>query len=166
MLKHVVCFKSHEGESPEKAKEVLLSMQGNVPMLKGIEVGIDELHSARSYDVMLSVLLEDMQALDAYQKDEYHVSVVKKHMHKVAANTFLEATHETPHGKIGVTWKKDGETLSLTIEKASGLKGKLFAPDGWFFEDGDAEKTLGSGNYALRKKIMACIEENTVFVDN
>ena len=66
--------------------------------------------------------------------------------------TFVEATHETPHGKIGVTWKKDGETLSLTIEKASGLKGKLFAPDGWFFEDGDAEKTLGSGSYALRKK--------------
>ena len=87
MLKHVVCFKLHEGESPEKAKEVLMSMQGNVPMLKGIEVGIDELHSARSYDVMLSVLLDDMQALDAYQKDEYHVRVVKTHMHKVAATS-------------------------------------------------------------------------------
>jgi hypothetical protein len=83
MIKHVVCFKLNEGESPEKAKEVLLSMKGNVPMLKGIEVGIDKLHSARSYDVILAVILDDMQALSDYQQDAYHVGVVKKHMHAV-----------------------------------------------------------------------------------
>ena len=83
MIKHVVCFKLNEGESPEKAKEVLLSMQGNVPMLKGIEVGVDKLHSARSYDVIVSVILEDMDALNDYQVDKYHVEVVKKHMHAV-----------------------------------------------------------------------------------
>ena len=83
MIKHIVCFKLNEGESPEKAKEVLLSMKGNVPMLKGIDVGIDKLHSARSYDVILSVVLDDMQALADYQQDAYHVNVVKKHMHAV-----------------------------------------------------------------------------------
>ncbi|MBE7086972.1 MAG: Dabb family protein [Clostridiales bacterium] len=83
MVKHVVCFKLNEGESFEEAKKVLLSMDGNVPMLRGIEVGIDELRSARSYDVMLTVLLDDMNALAEYQKDPYHVSVVKKHMHAV-----------------------------------------------------------------------------------
>ena len=83
MIKHVVCFKLKEGESPEKAKEVLLSMKGNVPMLKDIEVGVDVLHSARSYDVILAVVLDDLQALDNYQQDPYHVSVVKKHMHAV-----------------------------------------------------------------------------------
>ena len=83
MIKHVVCFKLNEGESPEKAKEVLLSMQGNVPMLKGIEVWVDKLHSARSYDVILSVILDDMDALNDYQVDKYHVEVVKKHMHAV-----------------------------------------------------------------------------------
>ena len=83
MIKHVVCFKLNEGESPEKAKEVLLSMQGNVPMLRGIEVGVDFLHSARSYDVILQVLLDDEKALSDYQVDPYHVSVVKKHMHAV-----------------------------------------------------------------------------------
>lgn len=83
MIKHVVCFKLNQGESPEKAKEVLLSMKDNVPMLKGIEVGTDKLHSARSYDVYLSVILDDMDALAEYQKDEYHVNVVKKHMHAV-----------------------------------------------------------------------------------
>ena len=83
MIKHVVCFKLNEGESPEKAKEVLLSMKSNVPMLNGIEVGVDKLHSARSYDVILSVILDDMTALENYQKDSYHVEVVKKHMHAV-----------------------------------------------------------------------------------
>ena len=83
MIKHVVCFKLKEGESPEKAKEVLLSMKGNVPMIKDIEVGVDLLHSERSYDVYLSVILENMKALEEYQNDPYHVSVVKTHMHKV-----------------------------------------------------------------------------------
>ncbi|MBR5191786.1 MAG: Dabb family protein [Clostridia bacterium] len=83
MVKHVVCFKLKEGESVEKAKEVLLSMQGNVPMMRGIEVGVDLLKSARSYDVYLSVLLDDMKALEDYQNDAYHVNVVKKHMHSV-----------------------------------------------------------------------------------
>ena len=83
MVKHIVCFKLKDGESKEKAKEVLLSMQGNVPMLRGIEVGVDFLHSARSYDVILQVLLDDEKALSDYQVDPYHVSVVKKHMHAV-----------------------------------------------------------------------------------
>ena len=83
MIKHVVCFKLKEGESADKAKEVLLSMNGNVPMIRGIEVGVDCLHSERSYDVMLTVLLDDMAALNAYQEDPYHCSVVKKHMHAV-----------------------------------------------------------------------------------
>ena len=87
MIKHVVCFKLKPNQSLEKAKEVLLSMKDNVPMLKGIEVGIDELRSARSFDVMLTVLLEDFEALDKYQVDEYHVNVVKKHMHAVTESS-------------------------------------------------------------------------------
>ena len=84
MIKHIVCFKLKEGESPEKAKEVLLSMKGNVKTLRDIQVGVDELRSPRSFDVVLEVVLDDFNALDEYQKDDYHCSVVKKHMHSVA----------------------------------------------------------------------------------
>ena len=83
MIKHVVCFKLKEGESKEKAKEVLLSMQGNVPMMREIQVGTDLLGSARSFDVYLSVVLDDLNALEEYQADAYHCEVVKKHMHAV-----------------------------------------------------------------------------------
>lgn len=83
MIKHIVCFKLKEGEDVNKAKEILLSMKGNVPMLKEIQVGVDILHSERSYDLYLSVVVEDMKALEEYQNHPYHVEVVKTHMHKV-----------------------------------------------------------------------------------
>ena len=85
MVKHVVCFKLKDNcpRECEKAREVLLSMRGNVPQLKDIEVGVDLLQSPRSYDIHLEVLLEDQEALEAYQQDPYHCGVVKKHMHAV-----------------------------------------------------------------------------------
>jgi hypothetical protein len=83
MIKHIACFKLKDGESAEKAKEVLMSMKGNVPLIRDIEVGVDILHSERSYDIILSVVLDDMNALEQYQEDPYHVNVVKKHMHAV-----------------------------------------------------------------------------------
>ena len=86
MIKHIVCFKLKNSTDAErkKAAEILLSMDGNVPLLRGIEVGCDFLHSPRSYDVILQVILDDEAALEAYQNDEYHCSVVKSHMHEAA----------------------------------------------------------------------------------
>ena len=78
MVKHVVCFKLKDSKDKESVKEILLSMKGKVPMLKDMEVGVDFLGSPRSFDVYLSVLLEDRAALDAYQKDAYHAGVVKE----------------------------------------------------------------------------------------
>ena len=85
MIKHIVCFKLKDNsrEACEKAAEVLRSMDGNVPLLRGIEVGVDFLHSDRSYDVILQVTLDDADALERYQQDPYHCAVVKKHMHAV-----------------------------------------------------------------------------------
>ena len=85
MIKHIVLFKLKDN-SPEKcakARDTLLSMQGKVPMLLGLSAGVDELHSARSYDVAVEVLLADMAALEAYQDDPYHCDVVKAYMHSV-----------------------------------------------------------------------------------
>lgn len=83
MIKHVVCFRlaDNSDEKKAEAKKILLSMDGNVPSLRGIEVGTDFLGSARSYDVILIVTLDDAAALDEYQRDEYHCFVVKKYMH-------------------------------------------------------------------------------------
>lgn len=85
MVKHMVLFKLKDNslENCLKAKEVLLSMKGNVPELRSIEVGVDFLHSERSYDIALTVTVDDKDALERYQNDPYHCSVVKTHMHAV-----------------------------------------------------------------------------------
>ncbi len=85
MVKHIVCFKIKEEYKNrlEEAKQTLLSMEGNVPMLKKIIVGIDFLHSERSYDLILETWFEKREDLDNYQKDPYHCSVVKKLMHEI-----------------------------------------------------------------------------------
>ena len=85
MIRHTVCFKLHDSSdgSKNEAKKVLLSMEGNVPMMRGIDVGCDFLCSERSYDVILNVLLDDEKALEDYQKDKYHCEVVKEYMHRV-----------------------------------------------------------------------------------
>ena len=85
MIKHIVCFKLKDNseENCKKAQEVLLSMKDNVELLRDIQVGVDFLHSERSCDVVLEVVVDDRAALEAYQNHPYHVNVVKKHMHAV-----------------------------------------------------------------------------------
>ena len=85
MIKHVVCFKLKEptAETLEKAQELLLSMKCRVPEVKDIRLGLDILHSERSYDIILEVIVEDLDALNSYQNNEYHCSAVKTYMHAV-----------------------------------------------------------------------------------
>jgi hypothetical protein len=97
MVRHIVLFKlkDNSAENVSKTRDILLSMKGRVPQLKNIEVGCDFLHSPRSYDIALTVTVEDFKALDDYQNDPYHCSVVKTHMHavresSVAADYFVE----------------------------------------------------------------------------
>ena len=89
MIRHIVCFKLKDNsqEACKKAQEILLSMKDNVPQVREISVGIDFLHSHRSYDLILQVTLDNRESLDAYQQDPYHVGVVKKHMHAVAESS-------------------------------------------------------------------------------
>lgn len=85
MVKHIVCFKLKDNskESCEKAAEIFKSMVGNVPQLRSLEVGIDFLHSERSYDIILQTTFDDEKALEEYQNDPYHCDVVKKYIHSV-----------------------------------------------------------------------------------
>ena len=83
MIKHIVCFKLKDGVDVKKTADILRSMEGKVPTALKIEVGEDFLHSERSYDIILQVTLKDRNALDEYQNDPYHCSVVKKYMHEV-----------------------------------------------------------------------------------
>ena len=89
MVKHIVCFKLAQPTEKllKETENVLLSMRGKVPTAIEVQVRLDELHSARSYDIMLEVKVADWKALDEYQNDPYHCNIVKKHMHAVSQSS-------------------------------------------------------------------------------
>lgn len=82
MFYHIVLFKLKD-KSPEnmdKAKELLQSMEGKIPQLKGLTVGKDVVSSARSYDICLITTFDSHEAMDEYQVHDYHVSTVLKNL--------------------------------------------------------------------------------------
>lgn len=82
MIKHVlsVKLKDNSPEECQKVQELFLSMRGKVPCIRDLCTGIDFLHSDRSYDVVLEVVLDSRQALEEYQNDPYHAGVVKPYI--------------------------------------------------------------------------------------
>jgi hypothetical protein len=61
----------------EKTRDVLMNMKGKIPQLRHIEVGIDLLHSERSYDLALVTKFDAMADLETYQTHPVHQEVVK-----------------------------------------------------------------------------------------
>lgn len=77
MITHVVLFKlkDRSPQSIEKARDLLTGMNGKIPFLRYLEVGIDVLHSERSYDIALITRFDSMDDLAAYQAHPVHVKV-------------------------------------------------------------------------------------------
>lgn len=85
MIKHIVCFKIKDEYKDKiiEAKNRFLSMKENIPYLVSVEVGIDFLHSKRSYDIILVTTFLNKEDLARYQEDSYHCSYVKTLMHEI-----------------------------------------------------------------------------------
>lgn len=82
MLKHIVMWKfkeEAEGRSREEnlrlVKQQLLALQGVIPELKAIEVGLDVSHTDMSYDMVLVTAFEDPAALQRYQEHPEHQKI-------------------------------------------------------------------------------------------
>ena len=84
MITHIVFFKLKDN-SPEKVEvtaNILRDMEGKIEQLKYLEVGVDILHSERSYDIALITKFDSMADLDAYQVHPVHKKVIE-HMSQV-----------------------------------------------------------------------------------
>ncbi|MUT66897.1 Dabb family protein [Paenibacillus sp. NEAU-GSW1] len=84
MLTHIVLFKLKDGspDNVERTAQVLRDMEGKIDVLKFIEVGIDVLHSERSYHIALTTKFDSMDGLNAYQVHPVHQKVIE-HMSQV-----------------------------------------------------------------------------------
>lgn len=74
MITHIVMFKlkDRSPEAIERTAQVLRDMEGKIEQLKFLEVGLDVLHSERSYDIALVTKFESMEDLEAYQVHPVH----------------------------------------------------------------------------------------------
>lgn len=88
MVKHCIMIKlkDRSDEAKQAAKNMLLSMDGKVTMMREFEVHTDFLASERSYDIFLSCVLDDEKALEEYQNDKYHCEI-KAYIKTVAEST-------------------------------------------------------------------------------
>ncbi len=97
MVTHIVLFKLADpsAESIDRTRAILLGMRGEIDVLRDIEVGVDALHTERSYDLALVTRFDTWDDYRAYRTHPYHVDPVLKHMH-TAATTAAVVDYETP----------------------------------------------------------------------
>jgi len=83
LITHIVFFKLKDRtpESVEKTAQVLRDMEGKIEQLRHLEVGVDVLHSERSYDIALITKFDSLADLDAYQVHPVHKKVIE-HMNQ------------------------------------------------------------------------------------
>jgi hypothetical protein len=76
MLTHVVCLRFDDLQTAAEARDRLLSMAGRIPSLTGIEAGVDQTRSPRSYELALITRHADAAGLAAYQVHPVHQEVL------------------------------------------------------------------------------------------
>ncbi|GIO30293.1 MULTISPECIES: Dabb family protein [Paenibacillus] len=79
MIKHIVFIKLQDrsSESVDKTAAILRDMEGKIPQLRAIEVGVDIVHSERSFDIALVTEFSSLDDLQAYQVHPVHQEVLR-----------------------------------------------------------------------------------------
>ncbi len=79
MVRHIVFLKLEDNSEKNKqiVKERMMQMQGNIDILKHIEVGINFSPEERAFDLVLITDFESKNDLLAYATHPVHVEVLK-----------------------------------------------------------------------------------------
>ena len=79
MLRHYVFLKYRDGTSDEHVSTFCARMRElgtAIGHIQHLEIGRDELHDARSWDVALIMAFESVAALRAYQRHPQHLALM------------------------------------------------------------------------------------------
>ena len=89
MVKHILFVKLKDNStlSCEQVKARFLTMKEHIDFLRDVQVGIDYLHSDRSYDVVLELIVDSPADLERYQAHPYHVEQIKPYIHDVRSGS-------------------------------------------------------------------------------
>ena len=79
MIKHIVFLKleNNSEENKKVFQEKIMSMKGQIDILKHIEVGINFADEERAYDLALITDFETKEDLQSYAVNPIHVNVIK-----------------------------------------------------------------------------------------
>ena len=80
MLQHYVFLKYRDGTTDEHVAafcERMLALRGTIGEIQHLEIGRDELHDARSWDLVLIMEFASTEALRAYQRHPAHLAVME-----------------------------------------------------------------------------------------
>jgi len=59
------------------AKTALARLEGQIPQLRHLEIGVNIVHTGRSYDLALVAKFDSLEDLQSYLNHPLHVEVVK-----------------------------------------------------------------------------------------
>ena len=92
MLTHIVFFKLAERtpENAQKLREALLGLNGKIPQIKHMEVGVNMLPSERAFDVALYQHFDALADMQAYQAHPEHQEVLKYILAVTAARVSVD----------------------------------------------------------------------------
>ena len=79
MLQHYVFLKYRDGTTEGHVAafcERMLELRGTIDGIQRLEIGRDELHDARSWDLVLIMEFASTEALRAYQRHPDHLAVM------------------------------------------------------------------------------------------
>jgi Stress responsive A/B Barrel Domain len=87
MIVHNLLIKLHDrsGESCAKARDLLLTLKGNVEVIRDLEVGVDIRRAESSYDVALIAKFATKEDYQAYLVHPFHVEVGNQLKSTIAA---------------------------------------------------------------------------------
>lgn len=87
MVTHVVMLNAKDKSAIPEIAGLIKAMEGNIPELKGIEVGINAISAERNFDVILIARFDSWEDLDKYQVSEYHVEHVLKYLKELTVKS-------------------------------------------------------------------------------
>jgi heme-degrading monooxygenase HmoA len=96
MITHIALIKlvHANAETIEVARKILSGLEGKIPQVRHLEIGVNLVHSYRSYDLALVARFDSLEDLQAYQNHPTHVEVVKK-LQGIRQST-VTVDYETP----------------------------------------------------------------------
>ena len=79
MIKHIVMFKLQEKNQTniKKVVNALKNLEGNIDILRSVEIGVNITDSERNYDVALTTEFDNQNDLDIYGPHPNHIPVVE-----------------------------------------------------------------------------------------